>query len=95
MNVQEYLKSIGLNLEVNKGVDENAYVADILTSDDYGKVFSKLENSDDLDLMYDNQVLTEEGSSLVYESLSEPYLLNLIADFTGDVYQLIINVIEE
>ena len=94
MTEQEYLKSIGINNQVNKG-DGNSFVVDIKDSNEYGKIFSTLEKSDDLDPLEDNQVVTEQGSSLMYESMSEPFLLNLIADFDGDVYQLVINRIED
>lgn len=90
MSVEEYLKSIGISKEVEQGTDDS-YVVSIINSNEFGKIFSKLENAEDLDPLEDNQVVTEQGSSLVYESISEPYILNLIADFDNDVYQLVIN----
>ena len=90
MSIQEYLKSIGISEEAEQG-DDNSYVVSIMNSNEFGKIFSKLENAEDLDPLEDNQVVTEQGSSLVYESISEPYMLNLIADFDNDVYQLVIN----
>lgn len=90
MSIQEYLKSIGISKEAEQG-DDNSYVVSIMNSNEFGKIFSKLENAEDLDPLEDNQVVTEQGSSLVYESISEPYMLNLIADFDADVYQLVIN----
>lgn len=93
MSKREYLKSIGITKSGNVGKD-NAYIVDLANSDEYGKIFSTLEKADDLDIMYDNQVITEQGSSLMYESVSEPFILNLIADFDGDIYQLIVNRIE-
>ena len=74
--------------------EDGSYVIDIIDSNKYGKIFSILDKSDDLDILEDNQVITEQGSSIMYESLSEPYLLNLIADFDGDVYQLIVTKID-
>lgn len=94
MTEQEYLKQLNITLEGEIG-DNNSYVVSLKDSNDYGRIFSKLEKSDDLDPLEDNQVVTEQGSSLMYESLSEPFLLNLIADFDGDVYQLIVTRIEE
>lgn len=90
MSVEEYLKSIGISKEVEQGTDDS-YIISIMNSNEFGKIFSKLENAEDLDPLEDNQVVTEQGSSLVYESISEPYILNLIADFDNDVYQLVIN----
>lgn len=92
MEIEEYLKSIGIDNQFEQG-DDNSYIVSIMNSTEFGKIFSKLENSEDLDPLEDNQVVTEQGSSLVYESISEPYILNLIADFDADVYQLVINEI--
>lgn len=92
MEIEEYLKSIGIDNQFEQG-DDNSYVISIMNSNEFGKIFSKLENSDDLEPLEDNQVVTEQGSSLVYESISEPYMLNLIADFDNDIYQLVINKI--
>ena len=94
MGIKEYLKSIGIQKEVYKS-ENGSYIIDILNSNEYGKIFGLLEKSNDLDPLEDNQVITEQGSSLVYESISEPYLLSLLADFSGDKYQLIINVLED
>lgn len=94
MEIKQYLQSINIDKEGSLS-DDNAYVIDLTDSNEYGKIYSKLEKAEDLDIMYDNQVITEQGSSLVYESLSEPLLLNLIADFEADKYQLIVNLIEE
>lgn len=91
MNEQEYLKQLNIN-KLGEYSDD-AYVVDLLDSTEYGKVFSILDRSDDLDIMQDNQVVTTEGSSLTYESLSQPYLLSLLADWEGDVYQLVVSKI--
>ena len=91
MDEQEYLKQ--LNINKSGEYSDDAYVVDLLDSTEYGKVFSILDRSDDLDIMQDNQVVTTEGSSLTYESLSQPYLLSLLADWEGDVYQLVVSKI--
>ena len=64
-------------------------------SNEFGKMFTKLDNSDDLEQLEDNQVITEQGSSLLYESKSYPFLFNLMADFDGDIYNLVITEIED
>ena len=91
MNEQEYLKQ--LNINKSGEYSDDAYVVDLLDSTEYGKVFSILDRADDLDIMQDNQVVTTEGSSLTYESLSQPYLLSLLADWEGNVYQLVVSKI--
>ena len=88
MEFKEYLESIGIDKQGEYNND--GYVVPLIDSNDYGKVFSILEKSDDLDILEDNQVITDEGSSLMYESISEPFLLNLIADWEANIYQLIV-----
>ena len=90
MDVKNFLDQIGIHYQGTES-REGAYVIDLLDSDDYGRVYSILENCDELEIMYDNQVITEQGSSLMYEADAEPYILNLIADFDEDKYQLIVN----
>ena len=93
MDINQYLKSIGIDKEPVES-DSGSFVIDLLNSQEYGKMFSKLEKSEDLDILEDNQVIIEEGSSLVYESISQPILISLLADFEGDKYQIVINNIE-
>lgn len=92
MSVEEYIKGLGIDKDIEE--TEDGYIINLMNSNEFGKMFTKLEKSDDLDPLEDNQVVTEQGSSLMYESKSESYILNLIADFEGDVYQLVINNIE-
>lgn len=92
MNIEEYLSTLNIRYEGEIGED-NSYVIDIPNSQDWGSVFTKLDKSEDLEALENNQVVTEQGSSLVYQSLSEPFLISLIADFEGDRYQLIVNQI--
>ena len=89
----EYLQSIGINKEGEYA--EDAYVVSLTNSNEYGRMFTKLEKSDDLDIMEDNQVITEQGSSLMYESESQPFIISLLADFDQDIYQLVVNTIQE
>lgn len=92
MEIEEYLRSIGINYE---GIRKNkTYIIDLLDSDDYGKVYSILDKSEDLEELQDNQVITEQGGSIKYESKSEPYILDLISDWDGSKYQLVV-IIED
>lgn len=96
MTEQEFLKDIGITQEPNKGKD-GSYILDIIDSDAYGRIYSILDKAIDknkLNMLDDNQVITEQGSSLMYEAIDEPYLLNLLADFDGNVYELIITKID-
>ena len=94
MSIEELLKSININ-KSGEYNDNNNYIISLLDSKEYGRVFSTLEKSDAVDIMEDNQVITEQGSSLMYEAIEEPYILNLLADFDNSIYQLVITNIEE
>ena len=94
MSIEEFLKSININ-KSGEYNDNNNYIISLLDSKEYGRVFSTLEKSDAVDIMEDNQVITEQGSSLMYEAIEEPYILNLLADFDNSIYQLVITNIEE
>ena len=93
MVAREYLQSIGINKEGE--YTEDAYIVSLTNSNEYGRIFTILEKSDDLDIMEDNQVITEQGSSLMYESESQPFIISLLADFDQDIYQLVVNTIQE
>ena len=94
MPIEKYLQTLGI-YDQGELTNRGSYVITIDNSNDYGKMFSKLEKADDLDILTDNQVITEQGSSLMYESITEPFLFNLIADFDGDIYQLVITELED
>lgn len=90
--VEDYLKSI--NIPYTGEISNNdSYVIDLSNSNDYGKIYSILDKSEDLDLLDDNQVVTEQGSSLIYESDSTNYMVNLISDWDSNKYQVVINEI--
>ena len=78
MGFEEYLKSIGISNSGTIG-DDGSYVIQLNTSNEFGKMFTKLDSVDDMEQLEDNQVITEQGSSLMYQSSSEPcHQLNLI-----------------
>lgn len=92
MDLKELLQK--LNIKYTGSYDDNAYVIDLPNSKVFGDIFTLLDTSDLIDILESNQVVTEQGSSLLYEVKNEPYLLNLLADWESDQYQLIINNIK-
>ena len=89
MSIEELLNKLNMNLTGNQS--KNSYIIDIPNSDEYGRIYSKLDKSDIVEEYEENQMITEQGSSLMYEVIDEDYIINLIADFDSDRYQLIIN----
>lgn len=94
MEFEKFAKELGIKTPGNFSEENQSYIIDLKDSDVYGYAYIKLENSDLLELMEDNQVVTEEGSSLMYEAISEPFLVNLLADWTADIYQIVITRME-
>jgi hypothetical protein len=92
MDIKEYLESLGI--EDEGSYEEDSYIINMDNSKDYGRIFTILDTSEDIDIIPSNQLVTDQGSSLMYESISEPLLLNLLADFEGGVYQLVVNELE-
>lgn len=90
MSIPQYLKQNNINKTYTISEDNN-YIITLDNSDDFGKMFSHLEKIQDLEQLEDNQVVTEQGTSILYKSNSENYLFNLIADFDGNVYELIVS----
>ena len=82
-----------LDISERGKLSNDRYVITLVDSDDYGRIFSKLDKSSILDIIEENQVVTEQGSSLMYEDAEEKFLLNLIADFDSDQYQLVLDKI--
>ncbi len=91
MDIQELLEQLNINLSGE--YSGNSYVIDIPDSDAYGVIYSRIDRSDIIEEYEENQVITEQGSSLMYTVPGTDYILNLIADFDSDRYQLIINEI--
>ncbi len=95
MDFEEFKNLIGIKTKGVFSEENESYVIDLPNSDAYGYAYTKLDNSDELELMEDNQVITEEGSSLMYEAIDEPFIVNLLADWTADIYQIIITRMEQ
>lgn len=69
---------------------------DIADDNQYGVVFSKLEKNKDIELLDDNQFVTEQGSSIVYTSIEKPYyLITLLADYLNEKYSLNVSLTKE
>lgn len=93
-DIESFIKD---DLRINKSIktteDSNSItsVVDIFNSDQYGIVFSKLDRNNNLESMDDNQIVTEDDSSLLYTTKEGPnYIINLTADYASDIYQLIV-----
>ena len=90
--MEEFLKELGIQGAPQRS-NENTYILDIDGSDNYGRIYSRLDRSELLEENEDASQLTIDTSSIRYES--EKYYLTLLADFNADTYQLVIQVKED
>lgn len=88
--MEEFLKEIGIEGSLNQGKN-GVYVLDIDNSDEYGKIYSRLDRSDLLDEVVDNSQITYDAANIQYES--DEYLISLLADFKNDSYKMTIKEI--
>lgn len=88
MNEQlnELLDELGIYKEYTRATD-GSYVIDLEDSNEFGKMYTKLDNSDLVEQNPEMSLLTAENSSISY--LSEFFDIQLISDFLGDNYKLV------
>lgn len=87
MVAETVLKNIGIKKSGTYS-DDGSFVVDIDNSDEFGKIYSILEDSDLLDLQEDNSILTEDEANLNYLYEDEKFLISLTGDFENDIYQM-------
>jgi hypothetical protein len=84
--MKDFLKKLGIDGEPIKS--GNLYVIDITDSDEYGKIYSRLDKSDLVEEVADSSQMTYENASIQFES--DDYLITLLADFEADNYKITI-----
>ena len=85
--MKEFLQRLNIN---NDGylTDDGEYVVEIKDSNEYSKVFSKIESSDLVHEVEDDSVFDIDNNTLYFEA--EDYDLELNADLKEDTYSLIV-----
>ena len=77
-----------LGLPIGEFARDGSYVIDIDDSNQFGKIYSKLENNDEIKDQSDNALVTIHGASLLY--LYGNVQINLTADYDEDIYKCIL-----
>lgn len=90
--MKEFLAKLGIT-EEGQTTQAGNYVIDIQDSDQYNKIFGKLDSSDLLEENTDSSVINVNVTNILY--LSDDYALNLIADFKADTYRLVVTELED
>lgn len=86
------LKNLGINKSGTYSED-GSFVVDIDSSDEFGKIFSILEDSDLLTPQEDNGILTDESANMNYLYEDGDFLISLSGDLENDIYQMTITEI--
>lgn len=90
--MEEFLNELGIAKHAEKSND-GSYVIDIESSDEYGRIYSKLDRSDLVDEAEESSQLTIDTSSIQFEG--DDYILTLLADFNEDLYKLVVREKED
>lgn len=92
--IKDILEKIGIDKEYIQS-DDNTYVIDIDNSNEYGKIYTKLDNSELLEEDSDSSTITIDNSNIKFDG--DTFEFTLIADFVADEYKLVIkdNTINE
>lgn len=83
--MEKFLKQLGIDLSLHKN-DDNDLSAEIKDSNEYGRIFSKLDRSDLIEEDQECSTVTFENSNIQY--VNDEYTITLIADFENDTYSL-------
>lgn len=84
--MEEFLNSLGIKGQLQKS--NSSYVLDILDSNEYGKIYSILDKSDEVEEDPESSQVTLDYSSIQF--YNDEYNIQLIADFENDEYRLTI-----
>ena len=90
--IDDFLKKLGIEQPYVE-TDDGQYVIDIEDSNEYSKVYSKLDKNQSVLEVEDDSVFDLENNTLEFES--EDYYLELNADLDNDVYSLVITEKEQ
>lgn len=92
MTIKELLKK--LNITQNPSYDDNAAVINLSGSDEYARVYSSLENLEEIEIIPEDTVMDTDDVKLSYQTTglkednSPDYSITLSGDLDNNVYQL-------
>ena len=85
--MEKFLQELGIR-KSGYYSKEGSYVVDLDDSEEYGKVYTILDNSDTVEEMEDESQVTIHSSNIVYTN--DEFQLTLLSDFDSDQYKLIV-----
>lgn len=81
-----FLKKLGITQE-GEYTDDNNYVIELDDDDEYARIYSLLDKSNELEEDDDASQLTQDNSSIQY--INDKYTITLLADYDSEQYALI------
>lgn len=88
MNISDWIESLKIPGKL-ESLNDGKYKISLKDSNEFAKVYSKLENSDLLDIDEEATLITEDISQLLY--LGKNIRINLVGNFEKDIYYIIIS----
>ena len=83
--MEEFLRQIGI-VPTGTISEDNCYVMNIADSNEYGKIYSVLDQCDEVSEDEDSSFVTDEHSSIQY--VNDEYTITLLSNFDVDIYGL-------
>lgn len=80
----EFLKKLGIRGEPEKS--NGVYTVSIEDSNEFARIYSKLDRSDEVDEIIESSQITPDTISVQYTN--DEYTLTLLGDLVGDSYSL-------
>ena len=81
-----FLRKLGIHQE-GEYTDDGNYFIELEDDDEYAKIYSLLDKSNELEEDEDSSQLTDDNSSVQY--INDKYTITLLADYDSDQYALI------
>lgn len=85
--MEEFLNELGIDKEPILSTNGD-YVIDISDSTEFGKYYSKLDNSDLVEENEESSTVTMDNVNSQF--INDDYTITLIADFNEDTYKMVI-----
>ena len=88
MSIERLVKELGIN-KIGTYARDGSYTIDLDSADEFGRMYSRLDNNEDLEYLDETSLLNVNNSSLNYR-YEDLYQIALIADFNSDQYKIVI-----
>ena len=82
--MEDFLKELGITNKVEE--TDQGYIVTLEDSNEFAKIYSKLDRSDLIDEVIESSQITPDTISVQY--VNDDYTLTLLGDLEGDVYTL-------